>query len=211
MAAALRLKPYGLNRWIFSTSTTSTISGRCRVAAVRTYSTSDRLPKIADTSVWTAMIPTFMRRKRSRTAGEKKKWNPATFYIVMFTLIGSQAIRMLTLKNNYTAYRRTVDAKIELLKEVIKRVQNGEDVDVEKLLGTGDEAKEREWEEVLQEIQREDNLWHEKHKSTQQPENNTPKIEDKAAPKWKEKETVPATNEGEETTQTKPTRKPTFF
>lgn len=54
---------------------------------------------------------------------------------------------MLTLKNDYAAYSRTTDAKIELLREVIKRVQSGEKVDVEKLLGTGDEAKEREWEE----------------------------------------------------------------
>ncbi|KAJ6107690.1 hypothetical protein N7523_009013 [Penicillium sp. IBT 18751x] len=211
MATALRLRPNGLNRWLSLAPMASTISGQCHVAAMRTYSTSDRLPKIADASVWTAMIPAFMRRKRSRTADEKKKWNPATFYIVMFTLIGSQAIRMLTLKNNYTAYRRTVDAKIELLKEVIRRVQNGEDVDVEKLLGTGDEAKEKEWEEVLQEIQREDNLWHEKHKSAQQPENNTPQSEDKAPQKLKGKETAPTSNAGEEATQTKPTRKPTFF
>lgn len=65
----------------------------------------------------------------------------------MFTLIGSQAIRMLTLKNGYAAYTRTTDAKIELLAEIITRVKNGEKVDVEKLLGTGDEAKEREWDE----------------------------------------------------------------
>lgn len=54
---------------------------------------------------------------------------------------------MLTLKNDYAAYSRTTDAKIELLREVIKRVQKGEKMDVEKLLGTGDEAKEKEWEE----------------------------------------------------------------
>jgi len=149
MATALRLKPFWLNRHLLSTSTASTISSRCRVAAARTYATSDRLPKIADTSVWTAMIPAFMRRKRSRKAGEEKEWNPATFYIVIFTLIGSQAIRMLTLKNNYAAYRRSVDAKIELLREVIERVQKGEDVDVERLLGTGDEAKEKEWEQGM--------------------------------------------------------------
>lgn len=54
---------------------------------------------------------------------------------------------MLTLKNGYAAYTRTTDAKIELLAEIITRVKNGEKVDVEKLLGTGDEAKEREWDE----------------------------------------------------------------
>jgi hypothetical protein len=54
---------------------------------------------------------------------------------------------MLTLKNDYTAYRRSTDARIELLKEVIERVKRGEKVDVEKLLGTGDEAQEKEWED----------------------------------------------------------------
>lgn len=93
------------------------------------------------------MIPKFIRNRGSRKTEKSKEWNPATFYIVMFTLIGSQAIRMLSLKNSYATYRRTTDAKIELLKEVIERVNNGEKVDVEKLLGTGDEAKEKEWEE----------------------------------------------------------------
>jgi hypothetical protein len=98
------------------------------------------------------MIPKFIRNRGARKSPNKEKskeWNPATFYIIMFTLIGSQAIRMITLKNSYGAYTRTTDAKIELLREVITRVKNGENVDVEKLLGTGDEAKEREWDEGL--------------------------------------------------------------
>jgi len=94
------------------------------------------------------MIPRFIRHRKPRET-KSKEWNPATFYIIIFTLIGSQAIRMLTLKNDYAAYRRTTDAKIELLKEVIERVKSGEKVDVEKLLGTGDEAREKEWEEGM--------------------------------------------------------------
>jgi hypothetical protein len=35
------------------------------------------------------------------------------------------------------------------LKEVIERVQKGENVDVEKLFGTGDEVKEAEWEDGM--------------------------------------------------------------
>lgn len=54
---------------------------------------------------------------------------------------------MIALKNDYAAYTRTTDAKIELLREVIEKIRRGEDVNVEKLLGTGDETKEREWEE----------------------------------------------------------------
>lgn len=144
---AYRLRPYGLSQNLFSTPTIFRFAGRYPTSNARSYATSDRLPKIADASVWTSMIPKFIRNRGSRKTEKSKEWNPATFYIVMFTLIGSQAIRMLSLKNSYATYRRTTDAKIELLKEVIERVKNGEKVDVEKLLGTGDEAKEKEWEE----------------------------------------------------------------
>ena len=54
---------------------------------------------------------------------------------------------MIALRNEYLAFSRKAEAKIGLLKEVIERVQKGEDVDVEGLLGTGDEEQEREWEE----------------------------------------------------------------
>lgn len=97
------------------------------------------------------MIPKFIRNRGSKETKpykpKSKEWNPASFYIIIFILIGSQAIRMIALKNEYAAYTRSTDAKIRLLREVIERVNNGEKVDVEKLLGTGDEAKEREWEE----------------------------------------------------------------
>lgn len=54
---------------------------------------------------------------------------------------------MLVLRKDFENYTRKADAKIRLLREVIQRVNNGETVDVERLLGTGDEVKEREWEE----------------------------------------------------------------
>lgn len=56
---------------------------------------------------------------------------------------------MLVLRKDFENFSRKAEAKIQLLNEVIQRVKNGEDVDVEKLLGTGDESKEREWEEGL--------------------------------------------------------------
>lgn len=54
---------------------------------------------------------------------------------------------MLVLRKDFENYTRKADAKIRLLREVIQKVNNGESVDVERLLGTGDEVKEREWEE----------------------------------------------------------------
>ncbi|GLA11659.1 hypothetical protein AnigIFM62618_005629 [Aspergillus niger] len=133
----------------------------------RLQSTSSRsIPRFAQTSIWTSMIPKFIRNRGAKETKpykpKSKEWNPASFYIIIFILIGSQAIRMIALKNDYAAYTRSTDAKIRLLREVIEKVNNGEKVDVEKLLGTGDEAKEREWEEVLREIEAEDSLWHRK-------------------------------------------------
>ncbi|KAI9707444.1 MAG: hypothetical protein M1836_000405 [Candelina mexicana] len=75
---------------------------------------------------------------------------------------------MIALRNEFLNFSRKADAKIGLLKEVIKRVQRGEDVDVEGLLGTGDSEKEKEWEDVLREIEHEDALWQsgsQKHKN----------------------------------------------
>ncbi|OJD25883.1 hypothetical protein ACJ73_02745 [Blastomyces percursus] len=128
------------------------------------------VPKILEPSMWTSMIPKFLRSGNRRgpeaTPRKSRAPNPATFYAIIFTLIGSQAIRMIMLRNEYANDTRSADAKIRLLKEVIERIQKGEDVDVKRLLGTGDEAKEREWEEVLKEILQEESLWHSKAKRT---------------------------------------------
>jgi hypothetical protein len=54
---------------------------------------------------------------------------------------------MIALKNDFRNFSRKADAKIGLLREVLERVQRGEDVDVKGLLGTGNEEQEKEWEE----------------------------------------------------------------
>ncbi|KAL4772732.1 hypothetical protein BDW60DRAFT_35363 [Aspergillus nidulans var. acristatus] len=130
--------------------------------------TTEHLPKIAQPSLWTSLIPKSFRNRSPSTSPtsspKTKEWNPASFYIIIFILIGSQAIRMIALKNEYNSYLRSTDAKIRLLKEVIGKIQRGEEVDVEKMLGTGDARVEREWDEVLKEIEREDSLWHQKQK-----------------------------------------------
>jgi len=117
----------------------------------RSLATGRASPKVAESSIWTSLIPKFLRNRDSRALGnnapKSKEWNPASYFIVIFVLIGSQAIRMIVLRNDFANYTRSTEAKIELLREVIERLQKGEQVDVKKLLGTGDEAKEREWEE----------------------------------------------------------------
>lgn len=120
----------------------------------RASSTSAQsLPRVAQPSLWQSIIPKFLRRREPGSAlvfakgPRSKEWNPATFYIIIFLLIGSQAIQIIALRNEVTAYTRKADAKIRLLKEVIERVHQGEDVDVRGLLGTGDRSKEKEWED----------------------------------------------------------------
>lgn len=75
---------------------------------------------------------------------------------------------MLTLKNEYSTFSRKADAKIRLLRDVLNRVQRGENVDVEKALGTGDEEQEQEWRDVLHNIEEEDRMWHTKDRKQQQ-------------------------------------------
>jgi hypothetical protein len=108
---------------------------------------------VTQPSFWKGMIPKpFRRDSASRSATKKprsKEWNPATFFIFIFLLIGSMSIQMIALRNEFAAFSRRADAKIGLLKEVIERIQKGEDVDVEGLLGTGDAKREREWEEGI--------------------------------------------------------------
>jgi len=65
---------------------------------------------------------------------------------------------MIALKNDFRNFSRKADAKIGLLREVLERVQRGEDVDVKGLLGTGNEEQEKEWEEVLREIEEDERM-----------------------------------------------------
>ncbi|KAI9775272.1 MAG: hypothetical protein M1839_001324 [Geoglossum umbratile] len=134
------------------------------------------LPRVARPSLWVSLIPKFLRQKPPKdptqpAKSKSKEWNPATFYIVIFLLIGSQAIQMIALRNQFTDFSRRADTRIGLLKEAIERVQKGEDVDVKALLGTGDKAAEKEWEEVVHELSQENTRWQEtKNKPASQPQ-----------------------------------------
>lgn len=57
------------------------------------------------------------------------------------------SIQMIALRTSFDRYMRTSQVRIGLLREVVERIQNGEKVDVEKLLGTGEPEKEADWEE----------------------------------------------------------------
>ncbi|XXH04771.1 hypothetical protein Hte_011193 [Hypoxylon texense] len=122
-------------------------------------------PTIAQPSFWKNMIPKPFRRRPEPAVDwgvpkkpKSKEWNPATFFIIIFLFIGSMSIQMIALKRDFDTFMRRSEVHIGLLREVVEQLQRGEEVDVQKTLGTGDAEKEKEWEEVLKEIEREDIL-----------------------------------------------------
>ncbi|KAG4304604.1 hypothetical protein PORY_001997 [Pneumocystis oryctolagi] len=73
-------------------------------------------------------------------------------FIVLLTVLGSQAIHVLSIKQEFKEFEEQIDAKISLLRNVIDRIQRGEEVDVPRELGTGVVEKEKEWSDVMQQI-----------------------------------------------------------
>jgi DNA gyrase/topoisomerase IV subunit B len=80
-------------------------------------------------------------------------------FLVLGIVVGSNAIHLLNIKREMLNFSRQTDAKLAALREVIQRVKNGEDVDVKRILGTGDAEHEQEWEQVIQELETTDMLW----------------------------------------------------
>lgn len=127
---------------------------------------SQAYPRYAQPSIWQSIIPRAIRnktfRKKSKNVSgpaRKRIPNPATYFIWIYTLIGSQAIHILQLQIDFNTFMRKAELKIDKLREVVNALQRGEEVDVEKALGTGDEAQERDWAEALRQIENEDRIW----------------------------------------------------
>ncbi|PSR75366.1 hypothetical protein BD289DRAFT_345179, partial [Coniella lustricola] len=149
------------------------------------------VPRIAEVSFWKSLVPKFMRRdttssqnsqlsKASKTKQSwfAKEWNPATFFVIIFLLIGSMSIQMISLRKNFDAFTRRSDVRIGLLREVVERLQNGQEVDVEKVLGSGDPEKEAAWQEVLDEIEKDTAIREKKNKKTRKQEDKAKAAEE---------------------------------
>lgn len=80
-------------------------------------------------------------------------------FLLLGILVGSNAINIISIRREMLNFTRQTDAKLEILREVVQRVKSGEDVDVKKALGTGDPDQEKEWEQVIQELENTDMLW----------------------------------------------------
>jgi len=77
-------------------------------------------------------------------------------------IFGSQAIHLLHIKQSYSEYLVWSKSKIGVLKDIIERIQNGDEVDLKKELGTGDQKSEASWDELVREIERESRAWRSK-------------------------------------------------
>ncbi|KAI5304786.1 hypothetical protein KEM56_005932 [Ascosphaera pollenicola] len=122
---------------------------------------SIHLPRILDPNLYRAIIPKGWSVKPENDAESGRlppTRNPALYYTIIFLLIGSQAIHLLVLRKEREGFERSSDARIRVLKDVIGRLQRGEDIDVKKVLGTGDEKQEKSWEELIREIEEEE-MW----------------------------------------------------
>lgn len=119
------------------------------------------LPRIVQPSTWDSIFPRSLREsaKSALNPFQRRNINPATYFIWIYVLIGSQAIRILSIQNEHATYMRKAELQIEKLREVVKKLQRGEPVDVEKVLGTGNEEQEQEWDEALKEIENEERAW----------------------------------------------------
>lgn len=170
-------------------------------------------PTIVQPSFWKSLVPKPLRRGsdqpgrgRQRKNAWSKEWNPATFFIIIFLLIGSMSIQMIALRRDFGNFMRRAEVRIGLLREVVEKLQRGEEVDVEKTLGTGDEAQEKAWEEMLREIERDDILKTPKETKEAKKPKETPSLS--AAPEAAKNE--PKT-EGTSTLKTNTTGYSSFF
>lgn len=111
--------------------------------------------------MWESIIPSSFRRRTKQlfTERQNRPANPASYFIWIYLLIGSQAIRIITVKNDHATFSRKAELQIDKLREVIQRLQAGEEVDVEKILGTDVPEEEEAWEQALREIENEERIW----------------------------------------------------
>lgn len=154
LAIRRALQPQGLPRL-------SPAARHALIATPRTTRALSTVPRIAETSFWKSLIPKPWRRENRpvrdpmapKQSWLSKEWNPATFFIIIFLLIGSMSIQMISLRKSFDTHTRRSAVRIGLLREVIEKLENGEQVDVENVLGSGDPEKEAVWEEGEFEVQ----------------------------------------------------------
>jgi hypothetical protein len=123
------------------------------------------LPRFAQPNLWSSLVPRFLRRSHEQpesipNSSRFRLWlrNPSTFLIALAMFTGSQAIQVMQLRSDAEERRQTAQRRIDTLREVIDKVQRGEEVDLRKELGTGNPQAEKEWQDVIDQIP-DDSFW----------------------------------------------------
>ncbi|KAK9473378.1 uncharacterized protein V1510DRAFT_392666 [Dipodascopsis tothii] len=141
--------------WAVSTRPHALAISRRSTAGVASISLSQQSPRWASTGSGST--------DGSKSAKDEKlfslRWDPVWTYLVLLLFIGSQTINVMSEKNKYKETKRRLNARIEMLNETVKRIQDGEDVDIKKELGTGLSADEKAWADLLAEIESQDLKW----------------------------------------------------
>lgn len=131
------------------------------------FSLQTYLPVLTPT-FWKQIIPRFLRREstpsptttaaantKSQLPQKTRVWNPATWYVVIFFIIGSEAIQLIAERHTREDQVRKSEIRIRLLRELVESVQNGTldknltAQDLKKRLLAGTPTQEREWEEGM--------------------------------------------------------------
>lgn len=112
-------------------------------------------------------------------------------------------------------FSRKTDAKLALLREVVQKVKNGEEVDVKRALGTGDPEQEAEWEEVMKELEETDMLEEGRKKRAvkraEKAQQRRLRDEEKAKANAKEREGPVTSSGGSDGANTANERRPKFL
>lgn len=121
-------------------------------------------------------------------------------------------MRILQVKNDHKTHMRKADVQIEKLREVVRKLQAGEEVDVEKALGTGVPEEEAAWEEALKEIEKEERVWNEnKRKKREAREQRKKEAEEQERLKQDASPVNKIVEVDTDTAATPPLRNPTFY
>ncbi|ODQ53453.1 hypothetical protein SAICODRAFT_7167 [Saitoella complicata NRRL Y-17804] len=93
---------------------------------------------------------------------KRTKQHPSTPFIILWGIVGSQAIHLITIRNFHKDLTAKGNARISALRDVLERLKQGEEVDVKKELGAGVHHVEQEWTDILKNIEEEEREWQRK-------------------------------------------------
>ncbi|KAK6355309.1 hypothetical protein TWF696_004419 [Orbilia brochopaga] len=130
----------------------------------RQLSLQSFVPRVFSPSWWSQQLPKDLFKPRPTSASAARPWNPAWGFIILALFVGSQSLNIIALRQDAAVFVRRADARIRTLQEIVRKIQDGEweanGEEVQKALRLGKVARDdREWEEVMREIENEDAKW----------------------------------------------------